>query len=116
MCEDGWRETMVGTISFYDREGERQHTIYMAATPEYGKAKFLGRWKPRSRVKARYPDADYVGIADGAKGNWEFLGRHTDVQVADFWHAAEYLGKAAAILYRGQPRTKETWLDQVSIG
>ena len=26
MCEDGWRETMVGTISFYDGEGERQHT------------------------------------------------------------------------------------------
>ena len=35
-CEDGWRETMVGTISFYDRDGERQHTIYLAATPEYG--------------------------------------------------------------------------------
>ena len=43
MCEDGWRETMVGTISFYDGEGERQHTIYLAATPEYGKATFLGR-------------------------------------------------------------------------
>jgi hypothetical protein len=27
MCEDGWRETMVGTIGFYDRQGERQHTI-----------------------------------------------------------------------------------------
>ena len=42
MCEDGWRETMVGTISFYDGEGERQHTVYLAATPEYGKATFLG--------------------------------------------------------------------------
>ena len=26
-CENGWRETMVGTISFYDREGERQHSL-----------------------------------------------------------------------------------------
>src|SRR3954454_6682614 len=43
MCEDGWRETMVGTIGFYDKAGERQHTIYMAATPEYGKATFLDR-------------------------------------------------------------------------
>ncbi len=41
MCEDGWRETMVGTIGFYDKAGERQHTTYMAATPEYGKATFL---------------------------------------------------------------------------
>ena len=63
------------------------------------------------RAKAKCPDAHYVGIADGAKGNWEFLGRHTDVQVMDFWHAAEYLGKAAAVLYRGQPATREAWLD-----
>jgi hypothetical protein len=112
MCEDGWRETMVGTISFYDREGERQHTIYMAATPEYGKATFLGRLEAEvSHVKARYPNADYVGIADGAKGNWEFLERHTDAQVVDFWHAAEYLGKAAAVLYRGRPATRKSWMD-----
>jgi hypothetical protein len=112
MGETGWRETMVGTLSFYDDEGERQHTIYLAATPEYGKAKFLGRMETEiERAKAKCPDAHYVGIADGAKGNWEFLGRHTDVQVTDFWHAVEYLGKAAVVLYRGQPRTKEAWLD-----
>jgi hypothetical protein len=112
MGETGWRETMVGTPSFYDDGGERQHTIYLAATPEYGKAKFLGRMETEiERAKAKCPDAHYVGIADGAKGNWEFLGRHTDVQVTDFWHAVEYLGKAAVVLYRGQPRTKEAWLD-----
>jgi hypothetical protein len=112
MGEDGWRETMVGTLSFYDKEGERQHTIYLAATPEYGKAKFLGRLEAEiDRAKAKCPEARYVGIADGAKGNWEFLGRHTDVQVTDYWHAAEYLGKAAAVLYRGQPRSREAWLE-----
>jgi hypothetical protein len=112
MGEDGWRETMVGTLSFYDREGERQHTIYLAATPEYGKAKFLGRLEAEiGQAKAKCPGARYVGIADGAKGNWEFLGRHTDVQVTDFWHAAEYLGKAAVVLYRGHPRTKQAWLE-----
>ena len=26
------------------------------------------------RVKALYPQAHYVGIADGAGGNWDFLG------------------------------------------
>jgi hypothetical protein len=111
MGEDGWRETMVGTLSFYDRDGQRQHTIYLAATPEYGKAKFLGRLEVEiGRAKAKCPEAHYVGIADGAKGNGEFLGQHTDVQVTDFWHAAEYLGKAAAVLYRGHPRTREEWL------
>jgi hypothetical protein len=113
MCEDGWREAMVGTISFYDKAGERQHTIYMAATPEYGKATFLGRLEAEvARVKEKHPEAHFVGIADGAKGNWEFLARHTDSQVVDFWHAAEYLGKAATVLYRGQPAARATWLEE----
>ncbi len=112
MGEGGWRETMVGTLSFYDKAGERQHTVYLGATPEYGKAKFLGRLEAEiGHAKARCPGARYVGIADGAKGNWEFLRRHTEVQVTDFWHAAEYLGKAAAVLYRGHPRSREEWLD-----
>jgi hypothetical protein len=113
MCEDGWREAIVGTLDFYDAEGQRQHTVYLAATPEYGKAKFLAHLEAEiARAKARCPDAHHVGIADGAEGNWEFLGRHTDVQVTDFWHAAEYLGKAAVVLYRGRPRTKEAWLEE----
>ncbi len=94
MCEDGWREAMVGTLAFYDADGERQHTVYLAATPEYGKAKFLVRLEAEiERARSKCPDAHYVGIADGARGNWDFLGRHTDVQVTDFWHAAEYLGR-----------------------
>jgi hypothetical protein len=69
MCEDGWRETMVGTIGFYDRQGERQHTIYLAATPEYGKATFLDRLEREiERVRAAYPRARYVGLADGGQG------------------------------------------------
>jgi hypothetical protein len=112
MGEDGWRETMVGTLSFYDKVGERQHTIYMAATPEYGKATFLDCLEREiERVKTVYPQARYVGIADGTKGNWDFLERHTAAQVVDFWHAAEYLGKAAAVLYRGQPETRQRWMD-----
>src|SRR3954465_8021253 len=112
MCEGGWRETMVGTIGFYDAEGDRQHTIYLAATPEYGKATFLDRMEREiARVKAVYPQARYVGLADGAKGNWEFLGRHTAVQVIDFWHAAEYLSDAADVLFSREPGAKRPWLE-----
>src|SRR4051795_9538322 len=112
MCEGGWRETMVGTIGFYDRAGGRQHTIYLAATPEYGKATFLDRMEREiERVKAAYPEARYVGLADGAKGNWEFLGRHTETQVIDFWHAAEYLSDAAGVLFARSPDAKRAWLE-----
>jgi len=40
MHKDGWREAMCGSIAFYDNQGERLHTIYCSATPEYGKEKF----------------------------------------------------------------------------
>jgi hypothetical protein len=70
MGEDGWRETLVGTLSFYDQQGERQHTIYLAATPEYGKAKFLNQLEAEiGRARAKCPDARSVGIADGAKAD-----------------------------------------------
>jgi hypothetical protein len=112
MCEDGWRETMVGTIGFYDKVGERQHTIYMAATPEYGKATFLDRMdREIERVKALYPQARYVGIADGTRGNWDFLEPRTETQIVDFYHAAEYLSEAADVLFAGKPQEKERWLE-----
>lgn len=112
MCEGGWRETMVGTIGFYDAGGERQQTIYLGATPEYGKATFLGRMEREiARVKVSHPKARYVGLADGAKGNWEFLCRHTEVQVIDFWHAAEYLSDAGDALFCGSTGAKKPWLE-----
>ena len=110
--EDGWRETRVGTISFSDKEGERPQTLSLAATPESGQATFLGRWEAEvTQVKPQYPEAHYVGIAEGAKGNWEFLERHTEAQVVDFGPAAESLGKAAAVIYRGQPATRQSWME-----
>src|SRR5262245_17209483 len=35
MGEDGWRQTMVGTLSFYDRDCERQHPIYLSTLFPY---------------------------------------------------------------------------------
>ena len=40
---DGYREAMVGNISFYDVEGNRQHTIYLGEAPEHGKSTFTKR-------------------------------------------------------------------------
>jgi hypothetical protein len=113
MCDQGWREAMVGTISLYDPEGERQHTIYLGATPEYGKQKFLERLEREIRqIKERYPDAAYVGIADGAESNWKFLNQHTQTQVLDFYHASGYLGSVAEVLYPSQPELQTQWLKQ----
>jgi hypothetical protein len=93
---DGYREAMVGTLSFYDHAGERQHTLYLAAAPEYGKHTFTERLaREIARAKQHYPDARYLGIADGAPSNWAFLEQHTERQLIDFFHATEYIAKLA---------------------
>jgi len=110
---DGWREAMVGTLSLYDVEGERQHTVYIGAAPEYGKETFFQRYRQElSRIKALYPDALYLGIADGSSSNWTFLEQHTERQLLDYFHASEYLAKAAHAAYpqkTGKPQ-RQQWL------
>lgn len=113
LCEDGWREAMVGTLGLYDAQGERQHTIYLGATPEYGKGRFLERLQREiERTKQRYPEATYVGIADGAESNWRFLEQHTTVQILDFYHAVGYLGAVAAAVHPDDAAQQRQWLDE----
>jgi len=93
---EGYREAMVGTLSFYDLHGERQHTLYLGAAPEYGKNEFRQRLtREIARAKQHYPEASYLGIADGAPSNWSFLEQHTQRQLVDFFHVTEYVGKLA---------------------
>ena len=114
MRKEGYREAMVGTISLYNKSGERLHSIYLGASPEYGKQKFLERLEREIySVKLQYPNAKYVGIADGAKINWEFLENHTSFQVLDFYHATEYLSDVSRAVHPQEyshPKQK-AWLD-----
>ena len=90
--EDGYREAIVGNVSLYDNKGERQHTIYLGAAPEYGKKTFLERLEREiERAKTNYPQAKFVGIADRTETNWKFLEKQTEEQVLDFYHASSYL-------------------------
>jgi len=110
-CEDGFRQAMVGTLSLYDVMGERLHTVYLAAPPEYGKEQFYALMEREiQRYKDRYGAADWVGVADGAHDQWAWLERWTDQSILDFWHAAGYLEKAAAgVCLSRQART--TWFE-----
>ena len=112
MCEDSWREAMVGTISLYDKAGERLHTTYIGATPEYGKKTFFTRMSAEiAKVSAAFPTALKVGVADGAKTNWPFLTQHSERQILDFYHAAEYLSDVADAQFARDPRARIQWLD-----
>lgn len=96
-CQEGWRQAMVGTLSLYDFLGERLHTMYVAAPPEYGKARFYEQMEGEiQRYQERYPKAEWVGLADGAHDQWDWLKGFTQKPILDFWHAASYLEGAAA--------------------
>lgn len=114
-CKEGWRESMVGTITLYNDKSERQHSIYIGEAPEYGKASFMDRMtKEIEKIKIVYPHALYLGIADGAKNNWSFLEKHTDKQLLDFYHVTEYLTKASYAAYpekTGKPQ-RTSWLGE----
>ena len=108
---EGYRETMCGTISFYDSQGDRMHTIYSACAPEYGKKTFDSVMDMEiERVKARFPKVTYLGLADGAKDNWTYLSAHAKVEILDFYHATEYLTKASALLKKGEQAQRQ-WAD-----
>ena len=115
MHNDGWREAMCGSIAFYDNQCERLHTIYCAASPEYGKEKFKEKFSREiERVKEKFPDVLYVGVADGAKDNWTFLKKYTRRQILDFYHAREYISKAASAIFGRDIKSRDAWVDDWS--
>jgi hypothetical protein len=108
---EGYRETMCGTISFYNSVGARLHTIYSACAPEYGKKTFDEVLDLEiAAVKAAFPKVRYLGLADGAKDNWIYLQRHTTVHILDFFHATEYLSDVSTVLKKTEKDRKE-WLE-----
>lgn len=108
---EGYRETMCGTISFYNSAGDRLHTIYSACAPEYGKKTFDSVLDMEiERVKSTFPSVTYLGLADGAKDNWTYLLKHVGVEILDFYHATEYLSKVSVLLKKGELAQK-LWLD-----
>jgi hypothetical protein len=111
-CEEGFRQAMVGTLSLYDVTGERLHTVYLGAPPEYGKAQFYERMEGEiQRYKQRYASAKWVGVADGAHDQWTWLERWTDQSILDFWHAAGYLEKAAGGVCPSR-KDRTPWFEQ----
>jgi hypothetical protein len=109
---DGWRQAMVGTIALHSASGERLHTVYVGATPEYGKDSFFDRMDSEiANTRKLFPDAVFVGIADGAKDNWPYLRKHTDRQLLDFFHASEYLTQVADAVFSRKKDERKAWLD-----
>ena len=101
-----WHEGSVGTIAYYDKEGARLKSTYLARMPEPNKATLVAQLEAEVHsVVAELPAVNIVFASDGAKGQWsalkglrarlpETFSGHT-MMLLDFCHAAEYVHLAA---------------------
>jgi hypothetical protein len=113
-----WHEASVGTLSFWDAEGEHLRTIYLAQMPESGKATLCeGLTDELLAVVAERPELRLTFASDGARAHWtalEAMAAKLPAEasgerafVLDFFHAAEYLTAAANEAYgEGTPQAK----------
>ncbi len=110
LYRDGnYRIAMCGTIALLNDSGDRLHTIYCAAAPEYGKQTFMSRFSGEiGKIKRQFPDAVYVGVADGAPDNWTFLEPFVSLEVLDFYHVSEYVADAAEAILPGDKKQRKT--------
>jgi hypothetical protein len=107
----GYQEVGCGTVSYYDRNGERLCTRRMARMPEGNKATLKSQLTAEvMRALIRRPDLRVVKVADGAPDNWSYLSETLPFgdEVLDFYHAAEHLGAALGAAYgEGTPTYQE---------
>ncbi len=111
----GNREVGCGTVSLYDRAGDRLQTIRYARMPEPNKVALRGQLQAEAQaLLAGHTQWHWVHLADGAEGNWTLLAAIAQalglskadyIEIVDFYHACEHLKNGCdAIWGEGTPR------------
>jgi hypothetical protein len=110
-----WHEGGVGTLAFYDVDGERLDTIYLARMPEPHKKTLVEELEAELHTVLReQPAMNIVLASDGADPQWQALDAIESrlppessghrMKLVDAFHVAEYVQKAAnAIWGIGEP-------------
>ena len=103
-----WFEASVGTISYFDAQGVRLHTVYLGEMPEPRKATLKHRLEEELAHATRLrPDLRLVAVANAAADNWSFCEEAFPgaTQVLDCWHALQQLKEALDTAYgEGSPK------------
>lgn len=97
----GHREVGCASLTMYDAEGRRLHTIRFGRMPEKHKVTLHHQMQAElDSLVERYPTASLAVIADGAPDNWRILDAIIDEtgrpceRVLDYWHAVEHFDLA----------------------
>ena len=109
--EAGWREASCGVLSIFDNGGNKLQSRYPGRLPEKGKQTLKEQLRQEvSHIRSQNPDLNLVATEDGAKDNWTFLkSLNPDLEVLDFWHAAEYLKRAADAFLGADEEASMKW-------
>lgn len=97
-----WKEASCGTISFFDKEGERLSTIQYGRMPEHKKQTLKDLLQTNlEAILKKNPKLNIVHLADGAQDNWSFFDEAMPpgFQLTDFYHACQYLKSAYKAAY-----------------
>lgn len=123
-----WHEASVGTVAFFDSNGERLKTTYVARMPEPSKVTLLqGLEEELLAVVHERPDVNIAFASDGAPHHWTALDEMADrlpanftghtMNLVDAFHVAEYVQKAAnAVEGQDTPAAKilsATWRETI---
>jgi hypothetical protein len=106
-----WHEASVGTLAYFDAEGEHLSTVYVGRMPEEKKATLTQMLKAEAQhALGVRPDLVAVLASDGALGQWESLAeitaelpeisRDNAVWLLDFHHATSHLQDACDVIDR----------------
>jgi hypothetical protein len=97
----GYREVGCGTLTLYDRRGERLATVQYARMPEPKKVTLSEQLQAEAQaILGARPELRRVYLADGAESNWDLLAEveravggnpRKSIQIVDFYHACEHL-------------------------
>src|SRR5271170_4780481 len=105
-----WHEGAVGTLAFYDADGERLNTIYLARMPEPHKKTLVGELEAELQSVLRERSTmNVVWASDGAEPQWQALDgidrrlppecTGDRMKLVDAFHVAEYVQKAAEAIW-----------------
>ncbi len=128
--ETTYKEGSVGTVTVYDRRGHRLGTLYLGQMPEAYQAtlsdqltrlltEVFQEWKgcwPRLVyvTDAGYHPTEYFDNVLKLLEDPRCPSRHLEwTRVVDFYHACEYLGDLAEVLFDA-PRARHGWLRRMT--
>lgn len=94
----GHQEVGCATLSLYDDQGERLHTLRFGRMPESRKVSLHEQMAAEAmELRTCYPNAQWHAVADGARDNWRILDDIIQrlgckcTKLLDFYHAVEHL-------------------------